>query len=126
MIPDEIAEALMKFYRCPTTGRVIDAVPHDDKALCGCRKSNPKVPGEATERTGTHLVKFLERSSAKAMREQRENDKIEAEIRKLGQENPLPPEQAERLYRKVLTAVGVPADELETKLADIMKARSSR
>lgn len=47
------------FYRCPTTGRVIEALPGDDKVLCGCRRSNPAVPTEATERTGTHLVRFL-------------------------------------------------------------------
>lgn len=47
------------FWRCPTTGRIIEATIGDDKALCSCRRSNPLVPTEETERTGTHVVRFL-------------------------------------------------------------------
>lgn len=126
MIPDEIADRLMSFVLCPTTGRVITVNPGDDKALCNCRKSNPKCPTERTAETGTHVVAFLTPSNARAFRRQREDDAIEREILKLGREHPLPPEQAERLYRKVLVAVGCPADELESKLAEVMKARAAR
>lgn len=47
------------FYRCPTTGQVIEALPGDDKAICGCGRSNPRCPEERTERTRTHKRRFL-------------------------------------------------------------------
>ena len=52
------------FVRCPTTGKVITFLKGDDKALCPCRKSNPAVPQERTEKTGTHIVRFLESATA--------------------------------------------------------------
>lgn len=52
------------FYRCPTTNRIIECLPGDDKAICGCRKSNPNVPTECTERTGVHIVRFLTPATA--------------------------------------------------------------
>lgn len=52
------------FYRCPTTRRIIEALPGDDKALCNCGRSNPKVPQEQTHRTGVHIVRFLDRATA--------------------------------------------------------------
>lgn len=59
------AEALWGgFYRCPTTGRIIEAVPGDDKAVCRCGRSNPRVPDERTERTGCHIVRFMDRATA--------------------------------------------------------------
>lgn len=47
------------FYRCPTTGKILEAMVGDDKALCNCGRSNPKVPTECTERTGVHIIRFL-------------------------------------------------------------------
>jgi hypothetical protein len=47
------------FYRCPTTQRIITALPGDDKALCSCGCSNPRVPEERTEHTGVHIVRHL-------------------------------------------------------------------
>lgn len=35
-------------------------------------RSNPKVPTEATERTGTHVVRFLEPATIDAYMDQRE------------------------------------------------------
>jgi len=51
------------FYRCPTTGRIIEALAGDDKVICGCRRSNPQVPEERTEATGVHIIRFLVRVS---------------------------------------------------------------
>lgn len=62
------------FYRCPTTGRIIEGLTGDDKALCNCGKSNPKVPDEMTERTGTHIVRFLEKVTAAEYIDQRDRD----------------------------------------------------
>lgn len=54
------------FYLCPTTGRVLAALQGDDKVLCGCGKSNPKVWQERTEQTGVHIVRFLTPTTAEA------------------------------------------------------------
>ena len=51
------------FYRCPTTGRIVEALPDDDKVVCGCGQSNPRVPAERTEQTATHIIRFLERAT---------------------------------------------------------------
>jgi len=48
------------FAKCPTTGRILELLKGDDKAICYCGKSNPKVPKERNEETHTHLVRFLE------------------------------------------------------------------
>ena len=47
------------FFRCPTTGRILERLKGDDKILCNCRTSNPEVPQERTEETGVHIVRFL-------------------------------------------------------------------
>lgn len=52
------------FYYCPTDGRVLAALKGDDKVLCSCGKSNPRVPSERTGETGTHIVRFLETATA--------------------------------------------------------------
>ena len=63
----QIAEALYGgFYYCPTTGRIIEALSGDDKALCGCGVSNPAVPTEQTPQTGVHIVRFLRPATAAA------------------------------------------------------------
>ena len=55
-----IAEAMWGgFFHCPTTGRILEQLPGDDKVMCNCGKSNPKVLQESTEQTGVHIVKFL-------------------------------------------------------------------
>jgi hypothetical protein len=46
------------FYYCPTTGRVIEALEGDDKAICRCGVSNPNVPTERTAETGVHILRF--------------------------------------------------------------------
>ena len=48
------------FYHCPTTGRILEQLPGDDKVLCSCGRSNPRVWQERTEQTGVHLVRFLD------------------------------------------------------------------
>src|SRR5256885_17215902 len=48
------------FYRCPSTGWIIGALPGDDKVICACRRSNPACPAEGAERTGTHVRRYLE------------------------------------------------------------------
>jgi hypothetical protein len=63
------------FVRCPTTGRIIEFLEGDDKALCNCRTSNPKVPVERTEETGVHIVRFLERATALEYVNQRERER---------------------------------------------------
>jgi hypothetical protein len=47
------------FYYCPTTGFIIETLPGDDKAICGCRRSNPACRSERAEATGVHIVRFL-------------------------------------------------------------------
>lgn len=59
------------FYRCPTTGRVLEALPGDDKVLCGCRRSNPAVPTEETARTCTHIIRFLRAATVDEYLDQR-------------------------------------------------------
>jgi hypothetical protein len=63
------------FYRCPTTGRIVEALPHDDKLICHCGRSNPKVPAEGTERTGVHIVRFLQPATALEYVDQCESDR---------------------------------------------------
>lgn len=58
------------FYICPTTGKIREALHGDDKVLCQCRRSNPAVPAEETERTGVHIIRFLEPSTAEAFVDQ--------------------------------------------------------
>lgn len=48
------------FFRCPTTGKILEALPGDDKVLCSCGVSNPAVPQEMTHRTGVHIRRFLQ------------------------------------------------------------------
>jgi hypothetical protein len=45
------------FWKCPTTDRICEQSPGDDKVLCTCRRPNPRVP---TEYPGVHIVTFLE------------------------------------------------------------------
>jgi hypothetical protein len=54
------------FYYCPTTGCIIEAMSGDDKVLCSCGRSNPAVPTERTERSGTHIVRFLRKATSHA------------------------------------------------------------
>lgn len=51
---------LLDLWRCPTTGLVIEGLIDDDKVMCNCGRSNPRVPDEQTHRTGTHIKRFLE------------------------------------------------------------------
>lgn len=53
----------MDFYRCPTTGTILEHMRGDDKVTCGCGVPNPRVPKEATAQTLTHLVRFLDRAT---------------------------------------------------------------
>jgi len=59
------------FYRCPTTGRIIEALPGDDKAICRCGRSNQAVPAERTEQTSVHIVRFLRAATAEEYVDQR-------------------------------------------------------
>ena len=73
------------FYRCPNSDRVLGVLPGDDKVLCPCRQSNPAVPQESTERTGTHIVRFLDPASVEAFLdyEEQRSAAYEARIRRL-------------------------------------------
>lgn len=62
------------FYYCPTNGRVLPALHGDDKALCRCGQSNPKVPTEETPLTRVHIVRFLTPASTDAFLDQCEAD----------------------------------------------------
>ncbi len=56
-----LAEALADFYRCPTTGRIIDGMKGDDKVLCGCGKTNPRVAERGhREAPGVHIKAYLQ------------------------------------------------------------------
>ena len=74
------------FWFCPTTHRIIESLPGDDKAICHCGRSNPKVRTEYTERTGTHIVRFLEAATVDEYITQREADetRLNARLDKLG------------------------------------------
>lgn len=72
--------ALSSFYRCPTTGRVIEGMNHDDKVLCDCGK---------TETPGTHIVSRLRTATAEEFLDQLEQDgKAEAYFGENGQTRP--------------------------------------
>jgi hypothetical protein len=58
-VTNVLHHGLSDVWFCPTTGRVIDGLLHDDKVLCGCKRSNPIVPAERTEQTGVHIKRFL-------------------------------------------------------------------
>jgi hypothetical protein len=70
----EILGRLIDVWHCPTTGRVIEGLVWDDKVLCGCRRSNPRLPQERTELTGTHVKRFLEPATEADWRAQIESD----------------------------------------------------
>lgn len=75
----KLAEAMWGgFYYCPTTGRIIEALPGDDKAICSCRRSNPTVPSERTEQTWTHVVRFLTHATTDAYLDQCAQDESDA------------------------------------------------
>lgn len=61
---------------CPTSGRILDVMTGDDKALCGCGRSNPRVPAERTAETGTHIARFCEPSTVDAWLDQFYADKV--------------------------------------------------
>jgi hypothetical protein len=63
------------FYRCPTTGRIIEALIGDDKVLCPCGQSNRRVPQEATARTGVHIRRFLAEATIDEWLDQLEQDR---------------------------------------------------
>ena len=62
------------FYRCPTTGRIVEAMTGDDKVLCRCGQSNPRVPQERTAQTGTHIVRFLDAATVDEYLDQQDAD----------------------------------------------------
>ena len=63
------------FVKCPTTGRVLEVLPGDDKALCNCRTSNPRIPEEASARTGTHIIRFCEVATVEEYLDQQEQER---------------------------------------------------
>ena len=65
---------LLDLWYCPTSGRVIEGLLHDDKVLCNCGKSNPRVPEERTHQTGTHIKRFLQEATELDWQLQRERD----------------------------------------------------
>ena len=62
------------FVHCPTTGRVIEFLQGDDKVLCRCGQSNPRVPEEHTEQTGVHIVRFCQPATTDEYLDQRERE----------------------------------------------------
>lgn len=72
----KVAEAMWGgFIKCPTTGRIREVLPGDDKALCNCRTSNPRVPEERTAETGVHIARFCEQATVDEYLDQRERDR---------------------------------------------------
>jgi hypothetical protein len=65
-----LLSVMADYWRCPNTGRVIDAAKHDDKALCGCGKPNPRVP---TEAPGLHIKSFLVEASVREFYDQEQH-----------------------------------------------------
>jgi hypothetical protein len=74
MPSNTIVGRLIDVWYCPTTGRVIEGLPWDDKVLCGCGRSNPEVPQERTAQTGTHIKRFLKPATEAAWLAQREKE----------------------------------------------------
>lgn len=58
------------FFYCPTTGKVVPSLRQDDKVSCGCGISNPSYPQECTERTLTHVSRYLRTATVEAFVEQ--------------------------------------------------------
>jgi len=76
-----LASALCDFHKCPYTERVIDSPKHDDKVLCGCRKTNPRVHAvghsEAVSASSVHHIKrYLNTATAEEFEKQMESDKL--------------------------------------------------
>jgi hypothetical protein len=72
-----IAAALCDFFRCPTTGKVIDGLKGDDKVLCGCGETNPRVSGVGhREAPGVHIKAYLETATVDEWIAQHEKPKF--------------------------------------------------
>lgn len=64
------------FFRCPNTGRIVEALPGDDKVLCGCGRTNPAVPREFP---GCHVRRYLAAATVDEYIDQREADRAARE-----------------------------------------------
>jgi hypothetical protein len=62
------------FYQCPTTGRILECLPHDDKVVCHCGQSNLLYEWERTEVTHVHVVKYLRQMTVTDYIDQRLRD----------------------------------------------------
>jgi hypothetical protein len=68
----ELAAMMCDFFRCPNTGKVIDAMKGDDKVICGCGCSNPAAPREDTANgIAHHYRRFLKTATAAEFAAQR-------------------------------------------------------
>jgi hypothetical protein len=52
--------AMADFYRCPTTGRVVEGIKDDDKLVCGCGKSNPRAQEDAQRGIVHHIKRLMQ------------------------------------------------------------------
>lgn len=64
------------FVKCPTTGRFLAGSLGDDKVLCNCGTSNPKVWQERTHLTGVHIVRYCEPATAEQFARQELDRKL--------------------------------------------------
>lgn len=66
-------EALADFWRCPNSGRIIEGMKGDDKVLCNCRKTNPRVAAVGhREAPGVHIKAYLQPATIDEWTQQRE------------------------------------------------------
>jgi hypothetical protein len=69
-----------EYFRCPTSGRVIQGDNHDDKVLCGCGRTNPALlvaspkSNEVHERVTVHVKRFLTPATVDEYLEQKDRE----------------------------------------------------
>lgn len=65
-------------YRCPNSGRVVEASRGDDKVICSCQRPNPFCAYEVKHNIrGLHQVSFLKKATENELWLQRQADLAE-------------------------------------------------
>jgi hypothetical protein len=80
-----IIQLLSDFYRCLNSGRIIEGSKGDDKVICGCGKTNPRVVALGHEEgisPGTGHVHHIKRFLSPATLEDWEQQERYLAIRK--------------------------------------------
>lgn len=76
----EIYSIGSQYFRCPTNGRVIQGSDHDDKVLCVCGKTNPKLLEvspksiEVHKLVTVHVKRWLSPATVDEYLEQKDRD----------------------------------------------------